>query len=90
MLIDMSVPIFWGTIEVAALGFDPGIEITTTDSFSRLGRGTKPNNRISGSQPNLQSKQIIGHKWTILILVDKLDFFTLFLGYKNPSAMRYR
>ena len=43
------------------------------DSFSRLGRGTKPNNWISGSQPNLQSKQIIGHKWTILIWVDKFD-----------------
>jgi len=36
---------------MVALGFDPGIEITTTDSFGRLGRGTKPNNRISGFNP---------------------------------------
>jgi hypothetical protein len=35
----------WYPIEVPALGFDLGIELTISDSFSRLGRGTKPNNR---------------------------------------------
>jgi len=56
---------------VAALGFDLGIETTTTDSFSRLGKGTNPNNGIGGSHPNLKSKQIIGYIWTSLILANK-------------------
>jgi hypothetical protein len=36
---------------VPALGFDLSIELTTTVRYSRLGRGTKPNNQIADLNP---------------------------------------
>jgi len=44
-------PITWYLIDVPALGFDPSIEKSAAGNFSRLGRGTKPNNRSSNLNP---------------------------------------
>jgi hypothetical protein len=60
------------------LGSDLGIEIATADSCSRLGRGTKPNNRCADLDPtyNRSISSAINEQASFL----QIDSFILLKG----------